>query len=152
MNPTPELLRGVFDAAMSVYLDRFLNVPSIPVPKPSGKLARPEDLDGLLDRQQQVSQAASLVVDCLEGGADPERIMAALGRGLLREDRDFHTIQCVEAAFRQHDLSRGTPAAAHALLAAARYLAAHAPTSRAQGQTYQIAQRFHRGERLYDDN
>jgi hypothetical protein len=25
--PSPELLRGVFDAAMSVYLDRFLNVP-----------------------------------------------------------------------------------------------------------------------------
>ncbi len=27
--PSPELLRGVFDAAMSVYLDRFLNVPAV---------------------------------------------------------------------------------------------------------------------------
>ena len=25
--PTPELMRGVFDVAMSVYLDRFLNMP-----------------------------------------------------------------------------------------------------------------------------
>ena len=27
-SPSPELLRGVFDAAMSVHLDRFLNVPA----------------------------------------------------------------------------------------------------------------------------
>jgi len=61
--PSAELLRGVFDAALSVYLDRFLNVP-------------------------------------------PESI--------------------------------------HVLVAAARYLAAHAPTMRAEGQTYQIAHRLHR--------
>jgi hypothetical protein len=32
--PSRELLRGVFDAAMSVYLDRFLNVPATRLPKP----------------------------------------------------------------------------------------------------------------------
>jgi len=37
------------------------------------------------------------------------------------------------------------------LVAAARYLAAHAPTVRAQGQTYQIARRLSRGERLFED-
>ena len=36
-------------------------------------------------------------------------------------------------------------------VAAARYLEAHAPTARAQGQTYQIAERLHRGERLYEE-
>jgi hypothetical protein len=36
------------------------------------------------------------------------------------------------------------------LVAAARYLAAHAPTSRAQGQTFQIAWRLHRGEKLFE--
>jgi len=30
---SPELLRGVFDAAMSVYLNRFLNVPAVPIPE-----------------------------------------------------------------------------------------------------------------------
>lgn len=45
----------------------------------------------------------------------------------------------------------GTPAGAHVLVAAARYLAAHSPTVRAQGQTYQIARRLHRGERLYEE-
>ena len=31
--PSPELLRGVFDAAMSVYLDRFLNIPAARLPE-----------------------------------------------------------------------------------------------------------------------
>jgi hypothetical protein len=35
------------------------------------------------------------------------------------------------------------------MVAAARYLAAHAPTVRAQGQTFQIAYRLHRGDRLF---
>jgi hypothetical protein len=70
---------------------------------------------------------------------------------LLREDRDFHTIQVVEAAFRQYGPHRGTPAGTHVLVAAARYLAAHAPTVRAQGQTYRIAERLCRGERLFEE-
>src|SRR5919107_725913 len=39
--PSPELLRGVFDAAMSVHLDRFLNVPPSRVPEPNGSEAAP---------------------------------------------------------------------------------------------------------------
>ena len=31
------------------------------------------------------------------------------------------------------------------------YLAAHAPTVRAQEQTYQIARRLHRGERIFEE-
>ena len=31
-----ELLRGVFDAAMSLHLDRFLNVPAARIPAPNG--------------------------------------------------------------------------------------------------------------------
>jgi hypothetical protein len=36
------------------------------------------------------------------------------------------------------------------LMAAARYLAAHAPTVRAQNQTYQIALRLHRGKKVFE--
>jgi hypothetical protein len=150
-----ELASGVFDAAASVYLDRFLNVPSIPIPAPSGTVkdaeARLNEFEDLLDRQQRVNDAAALVVDCLHAGIEPDRLLAVLGRALLREDRNFHTIQAVEAALRHHEFTRGTPAAPVVLVAAARYLAAHAPTARAQGQTYQIAQRLHRGERLHGD-
>jgi hypothetical protein len=145
-----ELLRGVFDAAMSVYLDRFLNVPAVRLPEPDGD-ATLDDLLPLLDKQQQVNEAGALVVSYLGAGRDDGRLLAALGAGLLREDRDFHTIQCVEAAFRQYRDLRGTEAGTHVLVAAARYLAAHAPTMRAQRQTLDIARRLQRGERLYED-
>ncbi len=87
----------------------------------------------------------------MAAGAAPQRLLAVLGKMLLREDRDFHTIQTVEAAFRQYQLLAGTPEATHVLIAAARYLAAHAPTVRAQEQTYQIARRLNRGERIFEE-
>ena len=150
-----DLLRGVFDAAMSVYLDRFLNVPAARLPRVEAGGARPDellaDLAALLDRQQQVDPAGELAARYLATGADVELLLAALGHLLLREDRDFHTIQVVEAAFRQYRLLRDTPAGPHVLIAAARYLGAHAPTMRAEGQTFQIASRLSRGERLFED-
>ena len=70
---------------------------------------------------------------------------------LVREDRNFHTIQCIEAAARQLDQLEPSDAALP-LLAAARYLAAHASTTRSQRQTFEIARRLQRGERLYEDD
>jgi hypothetical protein len=78
-------------------------------------------------------------------------IIGALGRALLREDRDFHTIQDFEAAVRLHLYLGSTPAGTHALVAIARYLAAHSPTVRAQGQTWNIAARLHRGDHLFEE-
>jgi hypothetical protein len=152
-SPSPELLRGVFDAAMSIHLDRFLNVPAAKLPTPNPD-ADPdlllEELPRLLDRQQQVSEAGQLVASFLGSGGDPSRLVAALGAALVREDRNFHTIQCIEAAVRQHELLAPGEAAGLPLIAAARYLAAHAATTRAQRQTFEIARRLHRGERLYE--
>ncbi len=151
--PSPELVRGVFDAAMSIYLDRFLNVPAVRLPAPA-PVKDPEallaGLPDLLDQQQQVSESAELVGAYLASGGDPAGLMAMLGSVLLREDRDFHTIQTMETAFAQHALLVGRPEAGHVLIAAVRYLAAHAPTVRAQGQTYEIARRLHRGDRLFE--
>jgi nitrite reductase/ring-hydroxylating ferredoxin subunit len=151
---SPELLRGVFDAAMGVYLDRFLNVPPAHLPEPTAPGAEPaailREFLVLLDHQQQVQDAGRLVVTYLANGGDPDPLLATLGHALLREDRNFHTIQAVEAAVRQYGSLRGTPEGTHVLVAAARYLAAHAPTVRAEGQTYQIAHRLFRGERLFD--
>ena len=153
-SPSLELLRGVFDAAASVHLDRFLNVPAARLPTPDPE-ADPEalldELPGLLDRQQQVDEAAQLASSFLGSGGEPETFVAALGAALVREDRNFHTIQCVEAAARQHELLAGREEARLPLIAAARYLAAHATTTRSQRQTFDIARRLHRGERLYED-
>jgi nitrite reductase/ring-hydroxylating ferredoxin subunit len=150
--PSLELLRGVYDAAMSVYLDRFLNTPAASLPRTTGHGAvLPDDLLELLNKQQQVNEAGVLVSATLTAHQPDGELLAAIGEALLREDADFHTFQCVEAAFRQYETLRGTEMGRHILIAAARYLAAHAPTSRAMGQTYQIAQRLHRGEALYEN-
>jgi len=150
---SPALVRGVFDAAMSVYLDRFLNIPAAALPEPAAD-ADPEwllrELPLILDRQQQVNEAGALAASFLDSGGDPARLRAALGAMLLREDRDFHTIQAVEAAFRQQGLAGDSASGRVALIAAARYLAGHAPTVRAQAQTFQIARRLHRGDHLFE--
>jgi hypothetical protein len=156
----PPILRGVFDAAMSIYLDRFLNVPPARLPDPANLSAQAEaglgELPDLLDRQQQVDEAGLRVGEYLYGGGEAGPLLAVLGKLLLREDRDFHTIQTVEAAFAQfallsrHNGEEDPAAAVNVLAAAARYLAAHAPSMRAQGQTYQIAYRLSRGERLFE--
>ena len=153
-SPSRELLRGVLDAAMSVHLDRFLNVPATRLPTPESDADPPallEELPRLLDRQQQVDEAGQLVASYLGAGGDPAALVAALGGALVRENRNFHTIQCVEAAVRQHELLAGSDEAGLPLLAAARYLAAHATTTRSQRQTFDIARRLHRGEKLYED-
>ncbi|HEY6301099.1 MAG TPA: Rieske 2Fe-2S domain-containing protein [Candidatus Binatus sp.] len=152
---SPELVRGIFDAAMTVYLDRFLNVPAAKLPEPNGNgtsaAGRLAELPALLDRQQQMNQAGALVASYLGAGADADPLLATLGNALLREDRDFHAIQDIEAAVRQYSILKGTPAAAHVLIATTRYLAAHSPTVRAQAQTYQIALRLNRGEHVFDE-
>lgn len=152
--PSTELLRGVFDAAMSVYLDRFLNIPATPLPRAEPNGHKPDELLReflpLLNKQQQVNQAGTLAAQYLAGGGQPEKLIATLGSALLREDPDFHTIQTVETAVSQYKLLKGRPEANHVLIAAARYLAAHAPTPRAQNQTYQIALRLHRGEKIFE--
>jgi nitrite reductase/ring-hydroxylating ferredoxin subunit len=153
---SPELMRGVFDGAMSIYLNRFLNVPPARLPERRERVGRPDklldDFVALLNNRQQVNRAGELVFDYLSAGGPPDRLLAAMGHALAREDRDFHSIQMIEAAFRQYAFLRGTPEGSHVLVAAARYLAAHSPTVRSQGQTYQIASRLHRGERVFEES
>ncbi|MCC5669628.1 Rieske (2Fe-2S) protein [Nostoc sp. CHAB 5784] len=154
--PTVELLRGVFDGAMSVYLNRFLNVPPARLPEPKDIVENSEQLlqqlPDLLNRQQQVNQTGQLVANYLYSGGSAERLMARLGKLMLRENRDFHVIQEIEAAFRQYSFLGQTSAGIHILVAASRYLAAHSPTMRSQEQTYQIAERLHQGARLFEES
>jgi nitrite reductase/ring-hydroxylating ferredoxin subunit len=148
--PSTELLRGVFDGAMSVYLDRFLNMPPAPLPRPqAGKVAPLETLLTMMNSQQQVNPVAQYIADYLASGEPDGDLLGMLGQALLREDADFHTYQMAEAGFRQYQALRGTEEGRNVLIAVGRYLAAHAPTDRAMGQTYQIAMRLHRGEEIY---
>ena len=161
-----ELLRAVFDAAMSNYLNRFLNVPAVAIPKytegniDSVKNQGAENimdkfLDAL-DKRQQVNEAAKIVASHLVTGGD-EVILPILVHSLLREDRSFHTIQMLEAALTQKSEAKrlrlfdDDNRASAVLIAAARYLAAHSPTARSQGQTFDIALRLNQGGKLYEE-
>ena len=153
---TGELLRGIFDAAMAVYLNRFLNVPPARLPNPAKRVKAPAELlDKLpeyLDRQQQVNAVGNLVGTYLHSDGDSASLLAVLGQLLLREDRDFHTIQNVEAAIQQYHHWQNHEAGTHILVATTRYLAAHSPTMRAQGQTYEIAARLQKGDLMYEED
>ena len=157
------------DVAMSNYLNRFLNVPYAGLPseevaesikdKDSGKKNGENTMDGFLDtldKRHQVSEVAKIVASCLSTQGEKE-LSAILVHALLREDRNFHTIQMLEAAFRQKtELQRlqildGIKPISDVLIAAARYMAAHTPTARAQGQTFEIAWRLHQGGKLYEE-
>jgi nitrite reductase/ring-hydroxylating ferredoxin subunit len=158
-SPSPELLRGVYHAAMRLYLDRFLNTPAarLPEERPGKLAALPTDADGLLvelrdllDREQQIETAGLVVHRYLSLDHDPAPLIAELGHLLLREDGEFHSYQMLEAGVALHsELAPEDPVgAAHVLVAVARYLAAHAPTSRAMLQTAKTARRLRRGEDL----
>jgi hypothetical protein len=158
---TPELLRGVFDAAMRIYLNRFLNIPAATIPnrstndKTNDTKAILEELAELLDKQQRINEAGQLVADYLYSGENPRQLMSVLGQLLMREDRNFHSIQMIEAAYGQYSLLANeegsyNSATVHLLLAASRYLAAHSPTMRSQGRTYQIATQLYHGEQLFE--
>jgi nitrite reductase/ring-hydroxylating ferredoxin subunit len=147
----PELYRAVLDGAVSVYLDRFLNTPPIPLPDPDGDRDPDTVLDDLLETfeieaDETVGRAGRHAAEYLESGGDPARLKRALGEALLREDAGFHPRQNVEAAFARYDAGRGR---VH-LVATARYLAAHTPTRREGEQTFRIAQRLNRGEAIHE--
>ncbi|MGI8914814.1 MAG: Rieske (2Fe-2S) protein [Chloroflexota bacterium] len=156
--PSVDAARGIFHGAMKLYLDRFLNMPAARLPResdvadlPTSEDALLQALETLLDREQQVNQAGAMTFLFLSLGHNPAALLRTFGHLLLREDAEFHSYQMLEAGLRQHRaLQTVQPTAAPAVLVAvARYLAAHSPTSRAMLQTARSAWRLQRGEELY---
>jgi hypothetical protein len=118
----------------------------------------PIDADSLLsqlleraDVRQQVDEVAQLVSQYLTGDGQPGPLLNTLGRLMLREDAGFHSFQLVDAGFNQFGLRKGSDAGRKVLIGMSRFLAAHSPTPRAVGQTYQIALRLQRGEEIYQE-
>ncbi len=157
--PSAELARGIFHGVMRIYLDRFLNMPAARLPEHRKIDREPTNADELLsklldltDREQQVNESALVVHRYLSLGHDPEPLLATLGHILLREDAEFHSYQMLEAGAALFNELRDSnaPAANRVLVAVARYLAAHSPTSRAMRQTARTAIRLHRGDAIYE--
>jgi hypothetical protein len=153
------IVRGVLHGIASIYLDRFLNVPPAKLPGERGSLETlPRDAKVLLksfldalDRSAGVEDAARFVARYLQLGHPVGELFDALTFACVREDAEFHTFQMVEAGIKQYDAWGGGAEGTNILVAVARYLAAHAPTQRAQLQTSRVALRLHRGETLHED-
>ena len=154
-SPTPELGRGVYQGAMKVFLDRFLNVPAARLPgsRASGN-GRPDlaELRICFNQEGMVDEAGAIVYGWLQSGGDAASVVRALGSALLAEDAEFHWFQTYEAAVRQADAwPSGSEQAALILAGTARFLAAHTPTRRELAQVVRIAARLRRGEALYEE-
>jgi nitrite reductase/ring-hydroxylating ferredoxin subunit len=156
--PAAESLRAVLHGAMHVYLLRFLNVPPARLPgEGEDRLDDlPTDTDALergfldaLDRHGGVEMAARYLARHLTLGHDAEALLATLVRAVLREDAGFHSYQMLEASIAQFREWGPTPEGRRILYAAARYLAAHSPTERADLQTAAVARKLARGEKLF---
>ncbi|MGM0923390.1 MAG: Rieske (2Fe-2S) protein [Bacillota bacterium] len=157
---TVELTRALFHGAMSVYLDRFLNMPTARKPQPAEAVKTPQDPSELLEimnKQQQVTEAARWVITYLVGGGEKAPLFNILGHSLLREDAEFHSFQMYEAGVVEHDYWAGEESSLSEraqetmILAMTRYLAGHAPTAREMPHTVRIAMRLHEGEKLFEE-
>jgi len=155
----PLLIRAIYHGAMRIYLDRFLNVPAASRPKDVMPVdpARPEKLLEIMDKRQNVNEAAAWVIGYLHNQGSPQQLINQLGHALLREDADFHSFQMYEAAVVEYDYwdartdSFAERARETLLIAATRFLAAHAPTARELSHTARIASRLYRGEILFEE-
>ncbi|MBI1924798.1 Rieske (2Fe-2S) protein [Candidatus Poribacteria bacterium] len=153
--PSLELARGIFHGAVAIYFDRWFNMPAARLPQhrrethtlPTDATELFDGFVNLLDTQAQVDEAGMYAYRYLSLGHPRELLLQKLGHVLLREDAEFHSFQMLEAAFHQAD-ELDEERAQMTLVAAARYLAAHAPTARALRQTANLALRLHRGEDL----
>ena len=77
-NPTPEIGRAIYQGAMKVFLDRFLNVPAARLPGGRGVGDEPahlpelSDLQACFDREGMVDEAGAIVYGWLRSGRDAE--------------------------------------------------------------------------------
>ncbi|MCZ6502313.1 MAG: Rieske (2Fe-2S) protein [Gammaproteobacteria bacterium] len=157
-SPTPEVVRTVFQTAISVYMDRFLNVP--PARLPSEKNSKPtlptspaellEQLLLQLDQRASIDEAAGIVSRYLSLNLEFDALINTLALATVREDLDFHSLQVLDAATQQAAAWDDQQIIENIMVGVVRNLAAHCPTRRAGQQTAKIAAKLQRGELIYE--
>jgi hypothetical protein len=158
-SPTPDVVRGIFHGAMSVYMDRYLNVPAARLP--SMRASRDElgsDSAELqtallreLDQRANIERVADIVSRYVDLDLDLAGLIDTLAYATVREDLDFHSLQVLEAGVNQCSVWPSGPERENILVGVARNLGAHCPTRRAGQQTAEIAQRLHRGDIIFEE-
>jgi nitrite reductase/ring-hydroxylating ferredoxin subunit len=151
------VLRGMYHAAMSIYVDRFLNIPRAQLPgeTPLDKLPTAPNLlrEGILsslDQRKGWWEVPSLVVRYLRLGHPEPDLVDTLTFATVREDLDFHKLQVIEAGVTQAQVWQpGSVERELLYTAVTRHLAAHCPTQRSSSQSVGVALRLHGGEEIY---
>ncbi|MCZ6616600.1 MAG: Rieske (2Fe-2S) protein [Gammaproteobacteria bacterium] len=153
----PLVVRAVFQGAISVYMDRYLNVPPARGPTDVVIAALPDtgrELVGLLlselDQRDRVDATAAIVTRYLRLELPFDELIDALTLATVREDLDFHSLQVLAAGVNQCQAWGPGIERENILVGVVRNLAAHCPTRRAGYQTASIARRLHKGERIYE--
>jgi nitrite reductase/ring-hydroxylating ferredoxin subunit len=154
---TPQVVRAVFQGALSSYMDRFLNVPPARLPSerapsdlPEGSEALLNGLLELLDRRSNIDDAADLTAAYIRQGFPLEELTNTLTLATIREDLDFHTLQVLDAGVQQCAQWQDMQVVENIMVGVTRNLAAHCPTRRAGQQTARIAAKLQRGEEIYE--
>jgi nitrite reductase/ring-hydroxylating ferredoxin subunit len=153
----PEVVRGLFHAAMSIYVDRFLNIPRAQLPSeqpledlPSAADELRETILSTLDQRKEWSAVPRLALRYLRLGHPEANLIDTLTLATVREDLDFHSLQVLEAGVTQAEEWPPASAERELLYAAiCRHLAAHCPTRRSSSQSVAVALRLQKGEEVY---
>ena len=157
---TPDTVRAILQAAIAVYIDRYLNVPAAKPPADEALEGLPTDVEEirtalleLLDQRSEIDATARLVVRHLRLGHPAGALIDTLTFAAVREDIDFHSLQVIEASARQAAAwgPEHPDEVEQIWVGAVRNLAAHCPTRRAGQQTANIALRLHRGDRVFEE-
>ncbi len=143
---------------MSVYLNRFLNVPAAKIPEIRSNGHRAGDvledeLPALFDHAAAGESYRHRRLAGRTSAPTPiRRRCKPLWDGCCCARIAISTASRVwRRLFRSRFHLPIRIIASHFMIATARYLAAHAPTVRAQGQTFHIAERLYRGEHVFDE-
>ena len=154
----PLVVRHLFHAALAVFQDRFLNVP--PERMPGDTLAGLPTEPGVilasllngLDQKSDPEQPIHLAVQYLRLGHPRQGLYDTLVFATLREDLNFHWLQCVEAGIQQMETWGQAREAEDILVGVVRNLAAACPTRRQQLEPSLVALRLQRGEVIHEED
>ena len=157
---TADVVRAIFQGAIAIYNDRYLNVPAARLPSERRPLANlPEDGGELqklllepLDQRGSIELSADIVSRYLQLELPFENLVDTLVFATVREDLDFHSLQVLDAGVRQCAAWGPGEQRQNIMVGVIRNLAAHCPTRRAGQQTSQIAQRLHRGDKVFEED
>ena len=144
-SPTWEVFRGVYHAALRIYLDRLLSTPPYKPPRgSSGRDSRAllKTLLDSMDRRYSVDEVPGLIADYLASGGDEGELLKTLAHAVLREDQDFHVVQVLEAGARLSRELKMRELREIVYIAIARFAASQAPTRRRMEQTLRIAEKL----------